>query len=459
MSLPIASLPGSALRSALLAACLVLLAPLCGAHDDREPREPRERSENSGREERDTRGPDTRREGGEDRVADERDRAESSGNSGKSSNDLREHGGKGGSDGKGSGRDAAGRGPRLEFERDSQGHERLRAELLLIANEHDVAQVRAAGFTIIEQQALSAADEVLARVRVRSGLSVERALRQLQALVPAADVAPHHLFRPAGGAADVAPLVSQATDLQPDAPELGIVDTGIATATPALSRALKESRSFAPGGYVPRTHGTVVGDVAARAGASLISTDVFGLDVKNELAAPTASIVAALDWLVARRIRVLNISIEGPDNLVLAHEIRRALAAGVMIVAAAGNDGPAAPPAYPAAYPGVIAVTAVDEQDRVYRRANRGAYITFAARGVNVPSPLEPPAPRSFSGTSFAAPVVAAVLLQRRTLYPHEAGSESLAALRRASRDLGAPGRDEIFGFGEVAQPLRAGAR
>ena len=95
-------------------------------------------------------------------------------------------------------------------------------------------------------------------------------------------------------------------------------------------------------------------------------------------------VAEALDWMAGLRPTVVNTSFAGPDNPVLAAAIAAVLARGVPVVAAAGNGGPEAPPAYPAAYPGVIAATAVDRQMRPYGKANRGDYVAFAAPGVDV---------------------------------------------------------------------------
>ena len=97
------------------------------------------------------------------------------------------------------------------------------------------------------------------------------------------------------------------------------------------------------------------------------------------------SLVMAIEALTARGVKVINLSLAGPANPLLQRAIDVASAAGVIIVAAAGNEGPAAGPAYPAAYSGVIAVTAVDRNLAVYRRANRGDYVDIAAPGVEVP--------------------------------------------------------------------------
>jgi minor extracellular protease Epr len=84
----------------------------------------------------------------------------------------------------------------------------------------------------------------------------------------------------------------------------------------------------------------------------------------------------------------------------------------------------------------VVGVTAVDGAQRIWRRATQGPHVDFAAIGVKVNV-----AGAEWTGTSLATPVVAGLL----------ARGASLEALTRAARDLGAPGRDPVFGFGLVS--------
>jgi hypothetical protein len=103
----------------------------------------------------------------------------------------------------------------------------------------------------------------------------------------------------------------------------------------------------------------------------------------------------------------------------------------------------------------VIAVTAVDEKGQVYRRANRGAYIAFAARGVRIASDYESTSSKSaktVSGTSFASPVVAAAIARR--LEGSSGLQDVIASLTGEARDLGAPGRDATYGWGELDAPI-----
>ena len=446
------------LASVLLSA-LPLLAGDAWSREDDEPRERELRTERrEAREERRVREQQERREREAERT--DSDRIDNSGsgsvasdNSGPGSVDSDDR-----SDDDDHDRDDRDRGSsaRFEVERDTAGRERVRREVLMVADRASIDTVRSAGFTIIAERPLAAFGETLARIRVRRGSSVDQAISELQALAPLASIAPHHVFRPSADDAAVAtPEESSPAPVPRHEPNgaghVGVIDTGADLAWPALTRAIVQTEAFADGGYTSRTHGTLVAEIVARSGAQLTVADVFGLDADNRLFAPAAAIASAIDWLVENRVRVINISIEGPDNVVLAHVIKRAVAADVAIVAAAGNAGPAAPPAFPAAYSGVVAVTAVDENGRVYRRANRGDYIAFAARGVRVPSDYDAGSSRTISGTSFAAPVVAAAIARR--LDQSASVQSAIASLKSEARDRGTPGRDTTYGWGELDSP------
>ena len=82
-------------------------------------------------------------------------------------------------------------------------------------------------------------------------------------------------------------------------------------------------------------------------------------------------------------MRVINLSLSGPANTVLQNAIAAAQAEGIVIIAAAGNNGAGAEPAYPAAYRGHRGHRG-GSGPNVYRRATQGAYIDLAGPGVNV---------------------------------------------------------------------------
>jgi subtilisin family serine protease len=163
----------------------------------------------------------------------------------------------------------------------------------------------------------------------------------------------------------------------------------------------------------------------------------------------SADVIAqALEWMIARNVTTVNMSLAGPRNAVLDRLIQGALGKGYQVVAAAGNGGPTAPPAYPAAVPGVVAVTAVDREMHIYRYANRGRYIVVAARGVDVVAARSAGGVASFNGTSFATPHVAGWVARCRA-----EGASAVSCrdrLRNSARDLGPAGFDEVYGHGFI---------
>jgi subtilisin family serine protease len=191
-----------------------------------------------------------------------------------------------------------------------------------------------------------------------------------------------------------------------------MIDGGVA-AHPSLAHADVEQRGFA-GSPQPTGHGTAVGSLlvgeqgafrGAARGAQLFVGDVYG---GNPAAGSATTIVRALAWAASKRPAVINISLVGPDNLTMARAVSALRARGITLVAPVGNDGPAAPPQFPASYAGVIAVTGVDATDKALREAGRATHLDFAAPGADLVAALPGKGYTSVRGTSFASPFVAA---------------------------------------------------
>jgi minor extracellular protease Epr len=236
---------------------------------------------------------------------------------------------------------------------------------------------------------------------------------------------------------------------------LGLLDTPVDRAHPTLARAHLRARSFVPPGTAPAPpdHGTAVASILVGAPplgllpqAELFAAEIFTLGPGGP-EADALALSTGLDWLLQNRVGVVNASLAGPANRLVELAVFLAGRRGAVLVAAAGNGGPAAPPAYPAAYEGVVAVTAVDRELAPWRRANRGSYVAFAGPGVDVPVAATGGGVRPASGTSFAAPFVAAALAAA-------AGERDpravVAVLAGKAKDPGPPGRDPIFGYGLV---------
>jgi subtilisin family serine protease len=145
----------------------------------------------------------------------------------------------------------------------------------------------------------------------------------------------------------------------------------------------------------------------------LFAADVYGGSASNGSA---VAIVRAMGWLASAHVRVVTISLVGPANPLLQAGVKALQAKGIAVVAAVGNDGPAAPPQYPASYPGVIAVTGVDSSGRALIEAGKPLHLDFAAPGADMVGAVPGGGWERLRGTSFAAPLVAASLARLGSL-------------------------------------------
>ena len=146
---------------------------------------------------------------------------------------------------------------------------------------------------------------------------------------------------------------------------------------------------------------------------------------------------------------MINLSLGGPRDLLLTRLTERAEALGVAVVAAVGNVGPGGPPLYPAALDSVIAVTAIDANNRLYPAAVQGGFVDLAAPGVEVLSTAPGGRYSAHTGTSLAAAHVSAVL----ALVLEARGDLTPKALRTLLEETAAPpagGRNRRVGRGLV---------
>jgi subtilisin family serine protease len=193
--------------------------------------------------------------------------------------------------------------------------------------------------------------------------------------------------------------------------------------------------------------------------AQFFAAGAFYRSPEGEIVTDSASLAAALEWLSRNNVQIVNLSFTGPRDALIEAVIRTLASRGTIIVAAAGNNGPSGGPNYPAEYdvPAVVAVTAVDKDSKLYRYASRGAFIDFAAPGEGIWTATVEGKDRAVSGTSFAAPHVVAILATRDVAAAAFSEPGFMATL--GVRDLGKPGRDEIFGEGLLLAPQQCVAR
>jgi subtilisin family serine protease len=240
---------------------------------------------------------------------------------------------------------------------------------------------------------------------------------------------------------------------------IAVIDTQIDTTHPDLAGAVQETFDATGAKTVTAdNHGTAIaGIISAHGtlkgvapGSALLGINAF-MPTGRNVAATTATLLRGLDWAARKKATIVNLSLSGPRDDLMRRGVEAAIGGGIVVVAAAGNGGEKAAPAYPAAYDGVIAVTAIDIGDRLYAEANRGNYIAIAAPGVDVLTPALDHAHLLQSGTSFAAAHVSAIIALMVERDPSLTLDDIRAALAAAAKDLGSPGRDALFGSGSAS--------
>jgi subtilisin family serine protease len=167
------------------------------------------------------------------------------------------------------------------------------------------------------------------------------------------------------------------------------------------------------------------------------------------------AIARALGWMANEGVPVVSISLVGPSNPLLKRAVAAARSKGIIVVAAVGNDGRAAPPAYPASYSGVVAVTGVDGKGRVMIEAGKALHLDYAAPGADLTALAADGKRVKLRGTSFAAPLAAARIAAHRKA--GLSGRALISAVDGEAVDLGRKGADDRYGRGVLCQGCRQG--
>jgi hypothetical protein len=328
-------------------------------------------------------------------------------------------------------------------------------------------RARAAGFTVLRTESLTALGLELVVLQAPDGMSTRRALRTLRELDPAGEYDYNHLYLGSGPLVEEpAPETVQAppaTAATPGAPRIGLIDSGVDTAHPVLS-GIAIVRHGCDGASFPAPHGTAVASLLVGEGEGFASVipgaTLYAYDIFCGHGGGSLSLLAvALDWMARERVAVVNVSLVGAKSVLLTGLVRAMTARGFLLVAAVGNDGPTAPPLYPAAYPDVVGVTGVDKDRRVLPEACRGEQVDFAAAGADLEAAAVGGKFEEIRGTSFATPIVAG-LLARALQAPEPAGARAAVdALAATAIDIGNNGTDPSYGKGLVGADLHPGHR
>ena len=350
--------------------------------------------------------------------------------------------------------------PARDFEKDPAGDRVVRGTVLAIApSAQGLAAARNLNFQIARRETMASLGLSVTVLTVPDGMSAADALAALRKADPDGDYDYDHLYDPSGGEASASSGGNAGAGMAANV-KIGMIDAGVDRNHPAFDGAKIVTKNFAGEKESPGTaHGTAVASLlvgedgdfhGALAGATLYAADVYGGEPDGGSA---DAIARALGWLAENNVPVANISLAGPKNALLSAAVAAFLARGHVLVAAVGNDGPAAPAKYPAGFSGVVGVTSVDAARNIQLDAGQGADVMFAARGVDARVAGAKGHYVTMTGTSFASPLVAARFALMVPRADAQIAARAKETLERDAIDLGAPGRDPVFGYGYLDAP------
>jgi subtilisin family serine protease len=293
------------------------------------------------------------------------------------------------------------------------------------------------------------------RYGIPDGRSVGAVLAQLLQNGGVSDAGANHIYTLNQAAPDdftFKQIAFDANEANGSDMRIGVIDTASDKEHPALASIKVEDFDALPDVPVEDvSHGTsIIGLIAGQdafrgfaPGALILHARAFEKGISN-----ADAILASLDWAASQGAQIINMSFEGPRNRLMELYCTAAAKRGIVLVAAAGNHGPKAPPAFPAAYASVIAVTATDADNKRMEEANVGAYVSISAPGVGVLAPIPGGGFDTVTGTSFAAALYTGAIASMMRRAPGMAGAQVEKRIADSALDLGAKGRDAEFGFG-----------
>ena len=319
------------------------------------------------------------------------------------------------------------------------------------------------GYRLKKKEKLDGLDMYVMTFDCPEGIDPFDAVVELERLQPDASVGVNHKYELNMGDTTITPVSQSYADHLIEWPEtgceaelpIGIIDGGVSEAILSRHTGQLTHRSFIAQSPSPAAieHGSAITSILMDPSrlhqgqyyvASVVSQDAQGQDFSG-----IVPMLKALDWMVQSDVKVLNISLAGPNNSTLEKAIKRATNKGMIIVAAVGNDGADAGPRFPAAFENVIAATAVNKNGEIYENAVTGSHVDFSAPGVRIYVPYGDTG-KFVSGTSIAAPFVTAMIASHANQSDNPSVSEISQALAEKSVDLGENGKDPVYGVGLI---------
>ncbi|WP_025693346.1 S8 family peptidase [Paenibacillus zanthoxyli] len=242
---------------------------------------------------------------------------------------------------------------------------------------------------------------------------------------------------------------------------VAVVDTGVQADHPDLRGQLLSGYNAITSGAKPADdvgHGThVCGIIGALVNNS---EGVAGISWYNKIlpvkvldktgAGTTYSVAEGIIWAADHGAKVINLSLGNyADSQFLHDAVKYAYDRDVVLVSAAGNDNTERP-GYPAAYPEVLAVAATNASGDKASFSNYGDYVDVTAPGESIASTYPGSQYAALSGTSMASPHAAALAGLVRSLNPDLTNKEVMDLMTKNTVDLGSPGHDKYFGWGQL---------
>lgn len=240
---------------------------------------------------------------------------------------------------------------------------------------------------------------------------------------------------------------------------VAVIDTGIDTDHPYFKGRLTGGRNCFNGSSYPEDdtgHGTHVSGVVVNCTNNL-NVKVMPIKSLNAEGGTLNSIVSGINYAVSQRVQVINLSLESPygrHSKYLEEAIENAVSKGIIVVVAAGNGEKITHTPVdtanvsPANMDNAIVVGALDETGTKGSFSNYGDSVDIIAPGVDVPSTYLGAKYALMSGTSQAAPHIAAVAAMFKLAYPNYTPAQIEALIKQYCVDKGPSGRDDFYGEG-----------
>ena len=339
-------------------------------------------------------------------------------------------------------------------------------DVIILVEEAQVSPVRSElqrrGLPIVDVYSLNALQSVLIQTRASNAVTV---IQELRVVFPDAEIdlnndltasAKPRLYahKTLGWTSD-----SGCQNTQLGFP-IGLLDGAIDQNHSAFADQSIVSRNFLGDQKIDLNHATSIASILIGnnqeqgyqgliPGTNIYNAVVLRVSSSGDQLASTVAVLQGLDWLLSQQVRLINVSLStATENRVLNKGFILSIEKGAIVFSSAGNQGPEAPESYPAALDGVFTVTAIDSRQKIYRDANQGDFIDFAAPGVDIWAATPDNKGAYVSGTSFATPhalAVASLILKNNSKISRQVLSRALSF---SLTDLGVPGNDPVFGAG-----------